>query len=293
MELYQLEYFRALCHYKSYTKTAQIFDVTQPSITAAIKKLEKECYGPLLDRASKKLTVTPLGEALLKHTEIIHSEVEAIKQEMAEMNGKQPEAILLGVPLTLCPDLIQSLSSYFTPAHVNTPLIICQSSAETISAYLDQGLVNIGILCKNMLLPSFEAKLMKSIEFCAFFSEDHEFAHYDCLTPEMLADQPLIISQTPMGVMKNVENYFLANKVPITGPRLGNIMPSIAHTMARSGAGIAFLSKDQFSRLGAGCAPLYPPLNIDLCIAWKRNRSLTASQRDLIRFILGNVCQEQ
>ena len=58
MELYQLEYFRVLCLYRSYTKTAQAFYVTQPSVSIAIKKLETELGGPLLTNNNKKLELT-------------------------------------------------------------------------------------------------------------------------------------------------------------------------------------------------------------------------------------------
>lgn len=42
MNLQDLKYFHELVNQKSYTKTADSFGVTQPTITAAIKRLETE-----------------------------------------------------------------------------------------------------------------------------------------------------------------------------------------------------------------------------------------------------------
>lgn len=50
MELSQLKYFIAIAKYGSFTKAAQTLYVSQPSLSAAIKKLEQELGISLLER---------------------------------------------------------------------------------------------------------------------------------------------------------------------------------------------------------------------------------------------------
>ena len=44
MNTRDLQYFQALVKYKNYTRVAKEFGVSQPTVTQAIKRLEKEWY---------------------------------------------------------------------------------------------------------------------------------------------------------------------------------------------------------------------------------------------------------
>lgn len=61
MELQQIRYFLAISSHGSFSRAAQECGVSQPALTAAIKKLETEIGGPLFHREGKRLVVTPMG----------------------------------------------------------------------------------------------------------------------------------------------------------------------------------------------------------------------------------------
>jgi Bacterial regulatory helix-turn-helix protein, lysR family len=60
MEMNQIRYFLALCKEKNFTRAAGRCSVSQPSLTTAIKKLEREFGGPLFDRGRRN-ELTELG----------------------------------------------------------------------------------------------------------------------------------------------------------------------------------------------------------------------------------------
>ena len=59
MELRQLEYVEALYQFKNFTKAAQHLHVTQPTVTTAVKNLEKELGVLIFDRSGGNLSLTP------------------------------------------------------------------------------------------------------------------------------------------------------------------------------------------------------------------------------------------
>ena len=63
MEMHQIRYFLALCEVRSFTGAARRCCVAQPSLTNAIKALERELGGALFQR-KPRVELTALGRAV-------------------------------------------------------------------------------------------------------------------------------------------------------------------------------------------------------------------------------------
>lgn len=64
MEMHQVRYFLAAAHALSFTRAAEACHVSQPALTAAMKKLEGELGGPLFFRESNRLKLTEFGRQM-------------------------------------------------------------------------------------------------------------------------------------------------------------------------------------------------------------------------------------
>src|SRR5215470_402130 len=62
MELYQIRYFLALCETLNFARAAERCNVSQPSLTRAMQKLEQELGGLLVHRERRRTHLTELGE---------------------------------------------------------------------------------------------------------------------------------------------------------------------------------------------------------------------------------------
>lgn len=65
MTLQQLEYLLALSRTRHFGRAAEECDVTQPTLSAMISKLEDELEAKLFDRKQTPLGITPIGEAVV------------------------------------------------------------------------------------------------------------------------------------------------------------------------------------------------------------------------------------
>ena len=88
MELLQLRYFYESAKNGNFTKTAQKFMVPQTSVSASIKRLEKELDVTLFDRASNKIVLNTNGKKLLETLEEIF---EKLDSTIREISGEQPD----------------------------------------------------------------------------------------------------------------------------------------------------------------------------------------------------------
>ena len=85
MNLKDLQYFYDLCQLQSYTEVAKQHKVSQPSISYAIKRSEKEFHCQLLvhDPSHRTFKLTPQGDILLRH----------VKKALPEIQGAQKEIL--------------------------------------------------------------------------------------------------------------------------------------------------------------------------------------------------------
>ena len=71
IENYQLSYFLAVVETGSFTKAAKRVFVTQPTLSAGIKKLEQDLGKKLFNRTSKWVFLTESGTRFLPHAKSI------------------------------------------------------------------------------------------------------------------------------------------------------------------------------------------------------------------------------
>ena len=80
MEMSHVRYFLALCKERNFTRAARRCGVAQPSLTRAIKMLERELGGPLFHRRPEGAELTKLGVHIEPYIATIWRCVEEIKR---------------------------------------------------------------------------------------------------------------------------------------------------------------------------------------------------------------------
>jgi DNA-binding MarR family transcriptional regulator len=109
MTLTELKYIVAVAREKHFGKAAEACFVSQPTLSVAIKKLEDELEVKLFERSAGEVSVTPLGEEIVRQAQSVLEQAAAIK-EIAK-RGKDPLAgpLKLGVIYTIGPYLLPDL----------------------------------------------------------------------------------------------------------------------------------------------------------------------------------------
>lgn len=87
MELTQLNQFRTIARCGTMTEAAEQLNLSQPALSTAIKKLEKELGAVLFDRQKNKVTLNDTGRLALQYTDRILSIAEEMKREVERRNS--------------------------------------------------------------------------------------------------------------------------------------------------------------------------------------------------------------
>lgn len=82
MDITTLEYFKIIAESGSLTKAAQQLHITQPAMSAMLKKLEEELGVELFDRSPNRIYLNKTGEIALIHVNTILRNVEQLKADV-------------------------------------------------------------------------------------------------------------------------------------------------------------------------------------------------------------------
>jgi DNA-binding transcriptional LysR family regulator len=74
--------FATLARAYSFTQAARELSLTQSAVSHAIKALEKDLGVRLFERMGRKVTITPAGQQLLQHTEVILAEMKHARADL-------------------------------------------------------------------------------------------------------------------------------------------------------------------------------------------------------------------
>ncbi|MCR4442840.1 MAG: LysR family transcriptional regulator [Peptococcaceae bacterium] len=82
MEIHQLEYVLALQKYMQFSLAAEEINISQPTLSHGIKKLEQELGVNLFTRNTRNVQLTPAGEEFVVYAKRILSEIDKAKNAM-------------------------------------------------------------------------------------------------------------------------------------------------------------------------------------------------------------------
>lgn len=97
MEMHQVRYFLAVARLLNFTRAAEECNVTQPSLTRAIQKLEDEFGGLLFRRERARTHLTDLGREMLPHLQRTYEAAQAAKAVAKGIGKAQIAPLTLGV----------------------------------------------------------------------------------------------------------------------------------------------------------------------------------------------------
>lgn len=135
MERKHLEYFLAVASHGSMTSAANSLHVAQPSLSYAIRVLEREVGSPLFRRIGRGMALTPVGEAVLGPARQVLHDFMRVQNAAQRVSGLVSGRIDISAVTTLAVDPIASFVGAFRKRHPGVEFRIMD--AENAAAIVD------------------------------------------------------------------------------------------------------------------------------------------------------------
>jgi len=144
MMLRQLEYLVALAREKHFGRAAAACNVSQPTLSAAIRQLEEELGAPIVERGHKFHGFTAQGRAALDHAHRILAEASALKRDLEEMDRGLSGRLRIGAIPTALP-IIAHLTAPFYQRFPNVSVTILSLNSQQIQQGIDDFELEVGL----------------------------------------------------------------------------------------------------------------------------------------------------
>jgi LysR family transcriptional regulator, hydrogen peroxide-inducible genes activator len=164
LEVLQLQQFLAVARAKSFSRAAEELNLSQPTLSRAVLKLEQMIGQPLFERKPREVVLTDLGELLFDRADRIITQIDDLFVEISE--ASQKGRIRLAVIPTIAPYLLPDVLDDFSKAYPNVSVLVQEDTTGNIVTMCKHGEVDLAILALPLSIkylqvePLFEEELV-------------------------------------------------------------------------------------------------------------------------------------
>ncbi len=193
MTLTELKYIVAVARERHFGKAAEACYVSQPTLSVAVKKLEEELDLKLFERSANEVTVTALGDEIVRQAQSVLEQAANIK-EIAK-RGKDPlaGALKLGVIYTIGPYLLPDLVRQMITHTPQMPLILQENFTVKLLEMLRTGEIDCAILAEPFPDTGLALAQLYDEPFYAAVPTTHPLAAHTTVSTEELKKETMLL----------------------------------------------------------------------------------------------------
>lgn len=196
MTLTELRYIVAVARERHFGRAAEACFVSQPTLSVAIKKLEEELDVKLFERGSNEVSVTPLGEEIVRQAQTVIEQAAGIK-EIAR-RGKDPVSgpLRLGVIYTVGPYLLPDLVRQAIERMPRMPLMLQENFTAKLLDMLRTGELDAAILAEPFPDAGLAVAALYDEPFMVAVPKKHPLARRKCIPADELKKETMLLLGT-------------------------------------------------------------------------------------------------
>lgn len=300
MTLTELRYIVELSKSKHFGKAAKACNVSQPTLSVAIAKLEKALNTIIFERQNNQIQITEIGHRIIEQAMRTLEEADKITQLAHASKSQLDTPLKLGAIFTISPYLYPLLIPKLMKTAPNMQLLIEENFTHVLKKKLLEGELDAIFIALPFEGPGILTKLLYEEPFVFFMRKDHPLSNETAIDPKKLKKEEMLL----LG-----EHHCFRDQVLKSCPNLqqnhnlqktieGTSLETLRHMVA-SGLGITVLpsSATQISHYKSiACTRPFKgkPPHRQVALAWRtsfpRPKAIEAVIKAIKASKLHNIC---
>ena len=292
MDIKQISYFMAVAQEGSFSRAAEKLEVSQPTLSMAVKKLEEELGAELFYSFNRRQNLTDEGlrlkEGAAKLLEVYQETIENVKLSDYVGSG----AVTLGLPPLFGACFFGDLIPSFSAAYPNIKINMLEDGANKIDELVEKGEVDLAVTLNTERTASFASCHFSTQRNVALLHKKHPLANAKSITVADLKEDSFAI----------FNQDFILNRQIMSACHAAGFRPKIAllsfqwdfmvELVSRNRA-VSILPKpvlDKHPDPNVVCVPLMDSMKYwDIVLAWNKQKYMSKSCRLFLDYVKENL----
>lgn len=292
MDIKQISYFMAVAQEGSFSRAAEKLEVSQPTLSMAVKKLEEELGAELFYSFNRRQNLTDEGlrlkEGAAKLLEVYQETIENVKLSDYVGSG----AVTLGLSPLFGACFFGDLIPSFSAAYPNIKINMLEDGANKIDELVEKGEVDLAVTLNTERMASFASCHFSTQRNVALLHKKHPLANAKSITVADLKEDSFAI----------FNQDFILNRQIMSACHAAGFRPKIAllssqwdfmvELVSRNRA-VSILPKpvlDKHPDPNVVCVPLMDSMKYwDIVLAWNKQKYMSKSCRLFLDYVKENL----
>lgn len=193
MTLTELRYLIALAQERHFGRAADACHVSQPTLSAAIRKLEDHLGLTLFERRPREVRVTPEGSPVIAQAKRVLEQAEILEEMASQRKDQLGSPLRVGAIFTVAPYLFPVIVPRIRKAAPQMPLFIEENYTHVLRGKLERGELDAIIVALPFSGGGLVRAKMYDESFSVLMPIDHPWTRQRSIRPEQLLDETLLL----------------------------------------------------------------------------------------------------
>jgi DNA-binding transcriptional LysR family regulator len=220
----QLRTFLRVARRLSFTRAAEELYLTQPAVSAHIRKLERAVGAPLFEQIGRRVSLTTAGQVLRGYAERMLALEDELRGALADASDLCQGSLAIGTSTTIGISILPGLLRQFRAQYPHVTLRIRVGMAGEMIGELLEGQIDLAVIGWGHDDDRFESVPVLEDQYVLIAPPDHRWAALPSVGPADLIDEPVLIARRG-----SPGRSFVEEKVAAFGVTLDVVAESNSH----------------------------------------------------------------
>ncbi|UXU50307.1 cidABC operon transcriptional activator CidR [Staphylococcus arlettae] len=287
MDIKQMSYFVEVVNEGGMTNASKSLYIAQPTISKAVKDIEKELGMPLFDRSKRELKLTDAGQVFYQKCKEILALYNNLPVEINSLLGLETGHISIGLSAVMNMNKFIQILGEFHKLYPNITYNLVENGGKMIESQLANDEIDIGITTLPVDGTIFNSIPLYQEDLKLVLNKEHHLAHRKTVEMKELANEDYILFN---------EDFYLNDKIREAAKNAGFIPKTISkisqwnfiENLLNAHLGVSILPDNIVRMLDSN----FKHINIndsamkwELGVIWKKEKYLSHATRQWIDFM--------
>ena len=239
MDFGQIDAFVQVAKHQSFSRAAEVLQLTQPSITARIQSLERELGEEMFERSGRGVKLTDGGRVFLPYVERILQTLREGRDAVEDVRNVQLGSLRLGSAITISTYVLPKMLQEFSKLYPGIDMVVRTGRSEQVLNMLMSDEVQVAIVraINNQELDSVH---LYDDEIALVTYPHHTFAASGKATVAEAAIEPIVLFDRGSSYYGLINGFFReAGVIPNVAMELDSL--EATKRMVEKGLGVALV----------------------------------------------------